>query len=137
MTELQKLAEELETMSVEDFRKEFLHLNGIMTEEILERILNKVNDLGSLNSDNLWYSNKELYQDFIDVFHYIDAFAKNKVSWCSDFPEMRVYFSYKGKTYTWRLVVGQGSFQEIYACTDVLDYEELKVDCDLRFFKRG
>jgi hypothetical protein len=135
MSKFDSILDELKNMSLEDYERDLLCLNGIMTEEIFDNVINKIGQYSL--SDDLLYSRNELHEQFVDVFHYIETFAKNsKVCVESDFPEYHIYFSYKGNNYTWRLLIGQGSFCEIYFDTEEHERIEITIDQTIKFFKR-
>lgn len=146
--ELNKIEEYFNNMSTEEVRRDLLCLNGVMTEKLFEKVLESVNINMSLDYDELAYDDTAFTcttEDFIDVFHYIETFAKDKkVEIASDFPQYKIYFTYKEENFVWRLMVGQGAYCEIYrifssegeAKQHVSDFIEMKVDSNLRFFKR-
>lgn len=134
---LEKLLKKIDSMTPEEYESQFLCLNGTMNEETFDEVIEYINKNNFIDS-NISYRNKQLYERFVDVFHYIDAAAKDyKVPAESERYEDFIYFSYKEKNYVWRIITGQGSYYEIITDT-VCDRNrcEIKIDPTIKFFKR-
>lgn len=134
---LEKLLKKIDSMSTEEYESQFLCLNGTMTEETFDEVVEYIDENDLIVSD-VAYRNNQLYEKFVDVFHYIDTIAEDyKVPAESEWYEDFIYFSYKEKNYVWRVVMGQGSYCGIY--TDIVndrDRCEIKIDPTIKFFKR-
>lgn len=124
-------------MTPKEYKSQFLCLNGTMNEETFDEVIGYINKNNFIDS-NISYRNKQLYEKFVDVFHYIDAVAEDyKVPAESERYEDFIHFSYKEKNYVWRIITGQGSYYEIFTDT-VGDRNrcEIRIDPTIKFFKR-
>lgn len=135
--DLEQITKAIKAMTPEECRSQFFHLNGTMTEKTFNEVVEYIDEHNLIDSDII-YKDELLNEKFVDVFHYIDAVAKDykvhaESEWCEDF----IYFSYKEKNYIWRIVMGQGSYCGIY--TDIVGDRnrcEIKIDPTIKFYKR-
>lgn len=151
-----KIIAKLEKMSQEEFERDVLKLNGQMTDELLEKVLKDVYEIGSLDHEDLQYNTIKKArinaEEFKDVFHYIEEYAGSrsiqKDNCKSGFVDFRLYFHYRGGNFIWRELIGQGVAMQIYA-REIADwpsrspmiYKEdkafqiLEADPHIRFYK--
>jgi hypothetical protein len=151
MLDLQKALDEIEksfdNMSQEDFVKDVLHLNGVMTIKLFDKVMKELSEKLHLNDETISY-HKEKYnitiEEYMDVFHYLETISKDE-KFLSDesFPQSYAFFTYKGKKFIWDLLVGQGSSCSLYVYgynntqwVDDLNITIKGIDPNIRFYKR-
>lgn len=151
-----QIISKLKNMSQEEFERDVLKLNGIMSDELLEKVLKDVFEVGAIDSEELAYNMvqraKITVDEFNDVFHYIEQYARsrgNKKDNCgSDFIDFRLYFHYRGGNFIWRKLIGQGTACQIYGRESPSwpekspliykrdkAFEMLEADTKIRFYK--
>lgn len=151
-----EIKRKLDAMSQEEFEKEVLKLNGVMSDDLLDKVMKEVYDKGMIDSEDLAYKTKKevkiTAEEFNDVFHYIAEHAgSNKIkkdSCESPFIDNRLYFRYRGANFIWRELFGQGAVYQIYASEDTTwpeesplvykeseSFEIIDADTSLRFYK--
>lgn len=151
MSNLQKAIDKInahfDNLSQEEFLEQVLHLNGIMTTELFDKVMRELSEKLFLNDEDIFY-HKEDYsitpEEFIDVFHYLDTISDGqKMSEYISFPQSYAYFTYKGKKFIWDLLIGQGSSCSIYVYgyndiewVDELNVTIKEINQDIRFYKR-
>jgi len=131
--------------SPEDFEKEVLCLNGRMTQELFDKVMNELFEKESLDSDDVFYRSNEYnttLEEFQDVHNYLHEYGlqfKFIKTGCQE-----ILFWYKNRFFIWILILGQGAHEEL--TTDVATFLDLnpimpfivcnKVKEDLKFYKR-
>ena len=116
--DVEKLTKEIKRMSPEEFEKEILHLNGRMTQELFDKVMNELFNKLILNDESISYHENDYsisWQDFSDVFHYLEVIAgEDKYDISNSFPYTQASFEYKGIKFIWDLLIGQGSSCSLY-----------------------
>ena len=139
------VVKKFEGMSVEEFERDVLCLNGVMTEDLFEKVLAESRKMGYVESEDVAYNIGNKYSlsasEFMDVFHYLDEVTREHQKQDEEctFPRTMAYFLYKGELYLWDLMIGQGSSCSITHIKDRIEVEPMKidsVDSTIRFYKR-
>ncbi len=134
-----KIAEGFKNMTVEDYLTKVLCLNGSMTEELFDRVMHEVLDRGILDDESIGYYEEDYLitnQEFLDVFHYIDKAVPSEITE-AEFEYYVGLFNYKGHSFEWGLMLGQGSSCSIRTLNPGnTTIPELKIDPEIKFYKR-
>lgn len=91
---------------------------NIKLENKIKRVLDDLSTTPSaiLDSSAYHYIEKEMYssyEEFMEVYNYLESLCEKDLSKDSYFPENRRYFFYKGKKLIWRKMWGQGTACQI------------------------
>ena len=139
-------SEEFQNNFIEEYRKN--ETRGVMTEELFEKVLNEIDKFQMISEENILYFDKEYNitsEEFMDVFRFIEAYLKDALEQENGpFHSEYVYFRYKGNTYQWRLLIGQGSscsirkidFKEGFFIMANLIHDLEPINYCVRFYKR-
>ena len=94
---------------------------GKMSEELFEKVLTFIIKNDSMDEEHLrYYPNEAITaEEFMEVFNYIKELFPKKTDTTDHFPTEEVAFEYKGVTFIWCLVIGQGS-----SCSIRLDKQD-------------
>ena len=141
---LQEALEEITTgiknMTVEDYETKVLCLNGNMTTELFDKVIEEVTSKIRLDDEDLWYHKKDYLitqEEFLDVFHYIDKVIETKADLEDEtFISVTGYFKYKNNCFEWNVISGQGSICSIRYIDYNEDLLEVKIDPEIKFYKR-
>lgn len=144
----EKWLDKIREMSPEQFESEILCLNGKMTQELLDKVMNELIRCNFLDEDNIYY-HKDMYdissEDLSDVNNYLNKVGKEfKFSEIDEnyrdcpFPEILMQFKYKDMYFIQRTVIGQGSFVQLYVVLkNKYPYVDVtKVDTSIKFYKK-
>lgn len=147
-----KVLEELEKMTPEEFKRDFLCLNGVMTEELFDKVMNQVIKEKSIDGGNdCWdypsgvnEKSKIHPQEFADVIYYLrEFFDKDKyIPIEGMFYNAKVFFTWKENHFIYEILVGQGEVN--YLSIDTKDEWKqyldktvnVKIDPTVNFYKR-
>ena len=160
--EQQKYLEEylkyIKGLTPEQYVKEFLHLNGTMTEELFNKVIQEVIDKGNIDAGTdlldypqglggLGYYKESIYKinpdEFFDVIHYLEQFFKeeNYVLISGMFYNAKVFFIYQENHYVFETIVGQGTVYYLYVDNEeewkkyFNKVVEIKIDPTIKFYK--
>lgn len=142
-----QIKEGIDKMTAEDYVKNILCLNGVMTKELFDKVINELIEKTGLNDETILYHVNDYnitIQEFMDVFHYLDKLAnKEKVDIGESFQNDQAFFEYDGIKFIWDLLLGQGSSCSLYIYgynqyewRDDLRIVIKEIDPNLRFYKK-
>lgn len=139
---LNNLLNELEKMSKENFKTKVLKLNGVMNKKLFNKVIDEVLRKKEIDDEDLSYNSKDYnitLDEFKDVFFYLEEkYRKYIIDITKDFSEYIFYFKYKENIFCWRLVIGQGSFCQIYISENNLLKKVIiikNIDRRIKFYK--
>lgn len=116
-TQLAKLKRRLEYPTPEEKEQDRLWViknfnkAGRMSKTLFERVLQYIIFYKTLGYEDLLYCKEEIISadEFMDVFNYIKEACPDKQEIGDSFPGLSIGFKYKGVTFIWELIHGQGS----------------------------
>ncbi len=137
---IEEIVEKMRNMTVEDYETKVLCLNGVMTTELFDKVIEEVISKLRLDDEDLCYHKKDYaitQGEFLDVFHYIGKVIETKDDSEHDiFSSVTGYFKYKNNCFEWNVISGQGSICSIRYIDYKEDLLEIKIDPEIKFYKR-
>lgn len=125
---LAEVMKSIEQMSEEEFRVKILKLTGVMTQKCFDKVMQALDKFKHLDAESISYKVKDFgitFEEFEDVYNYLEAYAEQigveKEDNTTSFPDYRLYFRYKNISITWRMLIGQGTAQQLFA-EDIYDW---------------
>jgi len=137
--EFETIKNSIKTMTTEYCEKHILCLNGKITKEIVETVLNKVDEMSFIDDSTAYILGRDFEECFQDLFKYVDIkYDSFKVDCTNNFEQYQTYFSYNNKKYFVSVMIGQGSYIYFQKIDDFEDYPhfELEIDEDFKFYKK-
>lgn len=137
--EFETIKNSIKTMTTEYCEKHILCLNGKITKEIVEEVLNKVDETSFVDDSTAYILGRDFEECFQDLFKYIDRkYDSYKVDCTDIFEQYQTYFSYNNKKYFVSVMIGQGSYIYFQKIDDFEDYPnfELEIDEEFKFYKK-
>jgi len=137
--EFETIKNSIKTMTTEYCEKHILCLNGKITKEIVETVLNKVDEMSFIDDSTAYILGRDFEECFQDLFKYVDIkYDSFKVDCTNNFEQYQTYFSYNDKKFVVSVMIGQGSYTYFQKIDDSEDYPnfELEIDEDFKFYKK-
>lgn len=137
--EFEIIKNSIKTMTPEYYEKYFFCLNGKITKEIVETVLNKVVETSFVDDSTAYILGRDFEECFQDLFKYIDIkYDSFKVDCTNNFEQYQTYFSYNDKKFVVSVMIGQGSYIYFQKIDDFEDYPnfELEIDEEFKFYKK-
>ena len=137
--EFEIIKNSIKIMNPEKIKRDILCLNGKMTKEIVEIVLNKVDEMSCIDDSTAYILGRDFEGCFHDLFKYIDRkYDSYKVDCTNIFEQYQTYFSYNDKKFVVSVMIGQGSYIYFQKIDDFEDYPnfELEIDEEFKFYKR-
>lgn len=149
--DLERIAKEIaikiEEMSDEAFIREVLHLNGVMSQELLDKVFKEAINIKFIDSESLLYKTTSTilkYEEFNDVIHYLlqysEATGVEVDVHESDFDDDNYYYRYNDKIFRLRELIGQGCIHQLSIIDSYEDEEDILdisiVNTSIRFYKK-
>lgn len=136
---LDDLTKKMSNMSIEEFERDVMCLNGTMTLDLFEKVLEEVKDKDLLDAEDLAYFPERFKitsEEFLDVFHYLsEVLDKVEDEECM-FPRETAVFVYHDVLFLWDLMIGQGSSCIIKVTDSTEKAQPVTIDETIRFYKR-
>jgi hypothetical protein len=137
--EFEKINERLKSLTPEQIKRNILCLNGKITKEIVEEVLNKVDETSFVDDSTAYILGRDFEECFQDLFKYVDIkYDSFKVDCTNNFEQYQTYFSYNDKKFVVSVMIGQGSYIYFQKIDDFEDYPnfELEIDEEFKFYKK-